>query len=356
MIRANLPIVTFIAAAPSQLPGGSYDPELAGNLELHSGIAIDPQRLDEISTHLLSEEVKAVIVPTPGETTRKQRPRHMLARVSNVIEMMRWLDLYFRANPNPDKRIRIQVIGHAQSGSISLGANWLPRKYWYSYPYYVFDSNPRALLFLGRFVNRVDEVVLAGCFAGSWHSNGFEVNGRTLMFTLAEMWKCKVRGADEAVSVEGFDNQGWYVGKEVDPVGWVWNVQKGSATHEPQKRELQFVEKQLSKPKSIAAYGQTFNDAATLDELCDYFNAEADETHRPRLALPELELELNYQDGNVRAWLLCGGRFLLVDEPAGKICYTNQARSARKLPPRPALLDLVSQVASLEEAQIHKAA
>lgn len=344
-------IVTFLAAAPNLQGANPLSTE------------VDLTTLDDISKLLHSVAVEILL---PDASTRSQAHDHMLVKVSSVIQIVDWLDAYFdNSAPKEEERLRVQIVGHAQSGAISLGASWAPPEEWFKNPYLIFNSNPRLLLFLARFTGRIKEVMLAGCFVGSWISNGFEINGRTLLFTLAEMWKCKVRGANEAVSAKGFNpTTGWYKGEKILPVGWAWGRSRKRGTRrweaKPYARSRRgpvLKGEGLPRLASISAHGQTFSDPALLEDLREYFNARAGKANRPHLALPEAELVLHYPRGaQARAQLLCGGQFLCVTkESQPPIYYANRARFSARPPVCPFLSALLSQLAGRLESDAYKA-
>src|ERR1044071_4861727 len=84
--------------------------------------------------------------------------------------------------------VRVQIVGHSISGMLSLGASWIPD----------CEMQARAL--------------------------GYAINGRTLTYTLSEMLRCLVRGADDVVSPDEFDTRGWYTPgpHHRRPKGWPW--------------------------------------------------------------------------------------------------------------------------------------
>lgn len=336
-------IVTFLAKKPED-NHSNVDVSDTAN-------AVDAQALSEVEKQL--RELGEVI-DEPSATTRHEKHPLILHEISSILDMRVWLNRYF---PNRDSdvekehKIRLQIIGHATSGSIALGASWLPdESRWYQKPYYVFNSNPRSLLFLAPFAGCIHEVMLAGCYAGSWRSNGYEINGRTLLFTLAEMWKCKARGANDTVSAESFDRDGWYNPKGIKPVGWSWNGRQ--ATTRVKKPPAPPCEPGgLPRPSSISAYGAEITDPASIDELCAYFNGELQEEHVPRLALPELELQLHYgPDRSASAMLFCGAQFLRVTDGADVSWYASMTGRMSALRHASAgLADLISLLISSKE-------
>jgi hypothetical protein len=124
--------------------------------------------------------------------------------------------------------IRVQIVGHSISGMLSLGASWIPDAEMvgtaFNYPYYVLDTNPAALGLLAKYAGKISEVLLVGCNIGSASSFGYAINGRTLTYTLAELLRCLVRGADDVVSPDEFDARGWYTPElhHRRPKGWRW--------------------------------------------------------------------------------------------------------------------------------------
>jgi len=356
------PIVTFLAnpSNPNAL-----------NIGANGGSPIDPQALSAISAKL-----KAIgkEIGTPDEETRNKAPRHMLVIVSSVGEIITWLNAYFPDNDEgvrADQRLRIQIVGHATSGALSLGASWSDPAHWYDPPFPILDSNPRLLVLLGQFVGCIHEVMLAGCQVASWRSNGYEVNGRTLLFTLAEMWKCKVRGAADFVDADSFDNTGWYTR---NPVGWAWSTKVDSSlqsegTAERDGRDDLSSRPQcdwmsLNRPDRITAYGRDIETARYLDSLPAYFNARLRPSNVPRLALPELEFDLHHGATSTPAALLCGGRFLMVGQGEDRVFYTHDdgqaaASQAAQGPSAAGALSavrplsrLVSRIAQFREARL----
>jgi hypothetical protein len=125
-------------------------------------------------------------------------------------------------------QIRLQIVGHSLAGMLSLGAFWLPaselQSIAFMFPYYVLDTNPAALGLLSKHAGKISEVMRVGCNIGSASSPGYPINGRTLTYTLSELLRCVVLGADDVVGPSEFDAGGWYA-PGIDrrpPQGWRW--------------------------------------------------------------------------------------------------------------------------------------
>ncbi|HET9627536.1 MAG TPA: hypothetical protein VFP84_39540 [Kofleriaceae bacterium] len=144
------------------------------------------------------------------------------------------------------RRVRLQIVGHSISGVLSLGASWLAddelATRGFAFPYYALDTNPAALALLAKYVGRLAEVMLVGCNVGGASSFGYAINGRTLTYTLTELFRCRVRGADDVVSPDEFDDRGWYAPRgHRRPQGWrwiegqppVWDTSQGDAWDAP---------------------------------------------------------------------------------------------------------------------------
>lgn len=214
--------------------------------------------------------------------------------------------------------IKLQIVGHSISGMLSLGASWIPESEIatkaFRYPYYVLDTNPASLGLLAKYVGKVSELLLVGCNIGSSTSFGYAVNGRTLTYTLAELLRCVVRGADDVVAPSEFDARGWYapglhhrrpkgwryvedlppvwVDPGLDPVG-----ARGRATT-TRWFELRAITGSLL-PTPLAA--PSYEVAPGVHLSCNRIANEA-----PASALPELSIETDLGP----AQLLCGGRYL----------------------------------------------
>ncbi|MBC7978586.1 MAG: hypothetical protein H7138_26675 [Myxococcales bacterium] len=214
--------------------------------------------------------------------------------------------------------LRLQIVGHSISGMLSLGASWMPEHQVatqaFVYPYYVLDTNPAALGLLAKYAGKISEVLLVGCNIGSASSFGYAINGRTLTYTLAELLRCLVKGADDVVSPDEFDARGWYTPAlhHRRPKGWRWVEAMPPVWTDPG----------LDPVTSRVKRAQTFRiRAITSSLLRGHANAEpvvfdADSEivltcqrvapDKPTSALPELSIETDHGP----AQLLCGGQYL----------------------------------------------
>lgn len=166
----------------------------------------------------------------------KKSPRNRIARVSSIRD----IDLELsNVLSRPNDRARVQIIGHALSGGLALGAFWLAEPELqaraFKFPYYILDTTPAALGLLSKHAGKVAEVMLVGCNIGSAVSFGHPINGRTLTYTLAELLQCDVLGADDVISPDEFDDSGWYApgAQRARPKGWRWTVSAAPSWAEP---------------------------------------------------------------------------------------------------------------------------
>ena len=213
-------------------------------------------------------------------------------------------------------QIRLQIVGHSISGVLSLGASWLPDAdvvpRAFQYPYYVLDTNPGALGLLAKYAGKITEVMLVGCNVGSSSSFGYAVNGRTLTYTLAEILRCLVRGADDVVAPDEFDARGWYAPGNFHrrPKGWRWvessppvwsdlgiDPVPRSRTETNESFEIRAITSTLLP---FAVRSQPALDPA-IRLTCKHVTSDL-----PRSALAELSVETDQGP----AQLLCGGRYL----------------------------------------------
>jgi hypothetical protein len=214
---------------------------------------------------------------------------------------------------------------------MSLGASWEPAKEnWYKDPFLVLDSTPRALEELGLYTGHVAEVMLAGCYAGQWAANGSPVNGRTLLFTIAEMWHCRVRGADSSVGAEDFNGEGFYDPGGIKPVGWAWHKENRTRHIEPDRPEVfasRLEERPLRPPTKLSGPQLEIDHAPLLKAFSEYFDSALPEPLKPKLAIPELELNLHYDnEPPEKAHFFCNGAFLAVGSGTDRTFYVNRKR------------------------------
>lgn len=158
-------------------------------------------------------------------TQIQDRSRRLL-RASSVLELDLALAKLFEEKPN--RRISLQLVGHGASGLLHLGAPWLSEGDFFDnafrYPFYVLDTNPAALGLLSQYAGRLADVMLVACEVGAESPHGYGINGRTLTYTLAELLRCPVRGADDVVAPDEFDQHGDYhpLYDHRAPTGWKW--------------------------------------------------------------------------------------------------------------------------------------
>jgi hypothetical protein len=251
--------------------------------------------------------------------------------------------------------VRLQIVGHSISGMLSLGASWIPDAEIvtraFRFPHYVLDTNPAALGLLAKYAGKISEVMLVGCNVGSSSSFGYAINGRTLTYTLAEMLRCLVRGADDVVAPDEFDMRGWYVPgtHHRRPKGWRWVESTPPVWTDPcldpvpggrpkisQSFELRAITSSLL-PMFDVAQGSRRPDRP-IRIVCKYVASEA-----PQSALPELSIETDRGP----AELLCGGRYLRWMDTCYVVDQTPQLAAA--------LVALLQRDQSVEDAPISSA-
>jgi hypothetical protein len=214
-------------------------------------------------------------------------------------------------------QVRLQLVGHSISGVLSLGASWLPDAEVvpraFQYPFYVLDTNPGALGLLAKYAGKITEVMLVGCNVGSASSFGYAVNGRTLTYTLAEVLRCVVRGADDVVAPDEFDARGWYAPSNHHrrPKGWRWvdaappvwsdlgiDPVPRSRTDVNEAFEIRAI---TSSRLPVAVRARLSDIEPGIRIACKHVTTDV-----PRSALAELTVETDQGP----AELLCGGRYL----------------------------------------------
>jgi pimeloyl-ACP methyl ester carboxylesterase len=194
MIRRDYPdIVTLVASPPVGTEGSTADPFIDATIQTLRG---------------------------------KRSSRNLVLRVSSVrdvdLELSRIFSGHFQGP------IRLQIVGHNLAGGLALGAVWIPEPEVltraFKFPFYTFDTNPSALGLLSKHAGKISEVMLVGCSIGSAATSGYAINGRTLTYTLAELFRCTVMGADDVVAPTEFDERGWYrpLEQRRGPKGWRW--------------------------------------------------------------------------------------------------------------------------------------
>jgi len=253
---------------------------------------------------------------------------HRVASVSEIdIALSDILTASFKGT------VRLQIIGHSIPGSMCLGARWTDTGIHdlaaFAFPFLILDTNPTALGLLAKFAGKLSEVMLVGCHVGSTTSFGHAINGRTLTYTLAELLRCKVCGADDDVAPEEYDEQGWYAPapQHRRPKGWRWsdaspplwtdlgtdplprNRKPCGRDGKPLEIEIRAIRTAmlplLTSPQS--------NDLllglpSSLKITCQHIT-----TARPVSALPELAVDTDLGP----AQILCGGRYLKLAD----VCY-----------------------------------
>jgi hypothetical protein len=290
---------------------------------------------------ILSDQPKTVtlVASPPPETdnggldqtfqllSAKQVHSNQLYRVASVRDIDVTLDKIL--TPSFRGTIRLQIIGHAIPGSICLGAKWsdsgLHDPAAFAFPFLVLDTNPAALGLLAKFAGKLSEVMLVGCHVGSTTSFGHAINGRTLTYTLAELLRCKVCGADDDVAPDEYDEQGWYAPSPQHrrPKGWRWsdaspplwtdlgtdplprNRRPVGKDGKPLEFEIRSIQ---SAMLPMVATEQPLDLACSIRLSSQYVT-----TDKPISALPELAVETDQGT----AQIMCGGRYLKI---AG-VCY-----------------------------------
>jgi hypothetical protein len=300
VIRGEAPdIVTVVACAPEQAAGATT----------HNNF------IDEVMLAL---------------TARKAAGTRILRAAT-----MRELDLQLGTVLTPELRgrVKLQIVGHSFSGALLLGAAWLASSEMFTDtfnpPFHALTPDPRALGCLVNHAGKIQEVMLVGCNVGSDSSYGYPFNGRTLLYALAELLQCAVRGADDMVSPEEFDARGWYApgpGKR-RPHGWQWCesshpvwIDPGPETSPRQRAEtvVSFEVRSIASTLLPAVAGSL---PAALDPPF-HISCRVLDRRRTPTAVPEMSIETD--QGTAR--LLCSGRYLNLDDT-----YYSIERHARLL-------------------------
>jgi hypothetical protein len=308
----------------------------------------------------ISEQPDTVIVVAgpPAGTTATDNPfiddvlRTLSKRTASGTRVLRAcsvrdIDVELSKIVPPDFKgqIRLQIVGHSISGMLSLGASWIPECEMlvkvFRYPHHVLDTNPAALGLLAKYVGKVSEVMLVGCNIGSASSFGYAINGRTLTYTLAEMLRCLVRGADDVVAPDEFDSHGWYApnSQHRRPKGWRWLDGRPPVWTDPgldpvhgrpatptQTFEIRAITSSLLP---VARSEQPLDLGTGLRITCKYTAPDA-----PRSALPDVTIDTDRGP----AELLCGGRYLrwldtyYVVEPNQRLSAALTAQLWRSMP------------------------
>jgi len=245
----------------------------------------------------------------------KNSPANRIVRAASIrdvdLELGRILPDHFTG------QIRLQIVGHSLSGALSLGASWIPAADMvakaFRYPYYVLDTNPASLGLLAKYAGKISEVMLVGCNVGSASSFGYAINGRTLTYTLAELLRCLVRGADDIVDPGEFDAHGWYEPAEAHrrPKGWRWTEGMPPVWTDPGIDPVAGNQAKLEKSFEIRAITRSLLPAATTNQPIAVSPAiritcQHVATDTPQSALSEISVETDQGP----AQLLCGGRYL----------------------------------------------
>ena len=249
--------------------------------------------------------------------TPKQSARHRVIRAASVLD----IDIGLGRVMSPPFRggVRLQIIGHSVSGILSLGNFWLPETTQLEnacrYPFYALDTTPAALGLLAKYVGKISEVLLVGCNIGSASSFGYAVNGRTLTYTLSELFQCMVRGADDIVGPDEFDQHGWYApaAHTRRPKGWRWVEDMPPTWIDPGTDSVRYHRARTVLSFEVLAitgtalpvpgFARPIVLAPPIQLACRQFDGP-----KPPSALAEVSLDTDQGP----AQLLCGGRFLHV--------------------------------------------
>ena len=256
--------------------------------------------------------------------TAKRVRSNLIARITSVsdidIALSNLLTPAFRGT------VRLQIIGHAIPGSMCLGARWTDSGIHdpgaFAFPFLVLDTNPTALGLLAKFAGKLSEVMLVGCHVGSTTSFGHAINGRTLTYTLTELLRCKVCGADDDVAPDEYDDQGWYAPapQHRRPKGWRWSdaspplwtdmgtdpLPRNRKPVGPEGKSLEIEIRAVRTAMLPLLASQQPSDLlvelpSPLHVTCQYIT-----TTRPVSALPELSVDTDLGP----AQILCGGRYV----------------------------------------------
>jgi hypothetical protein len=188
----KIKIITFVASPPSDMKDAVDNPFISGVIR----------------------------------TLSTKQAGNLVVKVSSVRDID--LELCKHLPADGKGRIRAQIVGHSMSGMLALGAHWFSEHdahlRGFKFPYYVLDTNPAALGLLSKHAGKLSELMLVGCNIGSATSYGYAVSGRTLTYTLTELLRCSVLGADDVVAPAELDARGWYspFAHRRGPKGWQW--------------------------------------------------------------------------------------------------------------------------------------
>ena len=310
-------IVSFFATEPG---GGDFPTTDYGKTADGS---IDPTFLPEVWAALKAKGAK----PMGPPTDLAKLPHHMMVRVPSVKKMGAWLSLYslLATSTQSLPMLRVQVIGHSESGQMALGGGWKQQEPKWKPPFLWFDSNPRSLQSLSL-PGLVHEVMLAGCYIAQRLSNLNAVNGRTLLFAISELWRCRARGAQTSVNPEDFDSEGWYKGVPGGrPIGWSW---KTRTTTFADLRDTRWSPKpaKVALPTALTSKDRSVTDPVLIAKFCRYFDAQVPAAQQPRAALPDLTMTLSYGATRTPAYLVGNATFLIIGDDADRRYYTNARR------------------------------
>lgn len=288
MIRSEAPDIVTVVACP---------PEGMASATIHNNF------IDEVMQAL----------------TAKQAAGTRILRAAT----MRDLDLQLGdvLTPQFRGRVKLQIVGHSFSGALLLGAAWLATgelfNDTFNPPFHVLTPDPRALGCLVSYAGKIQEVMLVGCNVGSDSSYGYPFNGRTLLYALAELMQCAVRGADDIVSPEEFDAHGWYTpgpGKR-RPHGWQWveNSHPVWIDGGPEASPRQRAETVVSLEVRSIASTRLPVPACSLPIAIEppiHISCRPLDRKRTPTAVPEMSIETEQGPGH----LLCSGRYLNVGD------------------------------------------
>ena len=318
---SKYPIVSFFATSPDEdnFPITDYATTPDGSA--------DPTFLPETWAALKSKGG----VPMGLPADLKNLPSHMMVRVPSVKQIDSWLAAYsLLGTPNqPIPMLHIQLIGHSGiRGQLALGGAWPVTTPSWKPPFYWFDSNPNALNMLAR-GGEIAEVMLVGCYVADRDSNITALNGHTLLFALAELWRCRASGAITQVDSTQFDEEGWYVGAPgAGPIAFQWTATATTFSGAANARwSPVLAPNDLKLPAEIASSQGSITDVSLISKFCRYFNATVPREQRPRAALPDVVMTFRYGSRSVPAYLVCNAMFLFVGEGDARVCYANFTRT-----------------------------
>lgn len=164
--------------------------------------------------------------PTIEATVQKLTPLTTVLRATNMEEVATRITEAWNDPARAGRKLALQLVGHGVSGLLHLGSSWMgevvPARA-FADPYFLIDTNPWSLGFLGEHRGRFDKIILAACRVGASDADGYAINGRTLAYTLCEHLQTTVIAAIDFTDPDEFDAQGEYLPvNHLLPCVWAW--------------------------------------------------------------------------------------------------------------------------------------